>query len=76
MWGRHQLLDEVIQPHFSLLDESCKWRQRGTIYVRGDSITYDVHHSPHMMQRLQSSIRQENVTVKVVIHCWGVPKML
>lgn len=26
MWSRHQLLDEVIQPHFSLLDESCKLR--------------------------------------------------
>lgn len=24
VWGRHQLLDEVVQPHFPLLDESCK----------------------------------------------------
>lgn len=24
MWGRHQFLDEVIQPHFPLLDEGCK----------------------------------------------------
>lgn len=28
MWCRHQLLDEVIQPHFSLFDESCSWRER------------------------------------------------
>lgn len=27
MWGGHQLLDEVIQAHFSLFDESCTWRQ-------------------------------------------------
>lgn len=47
MWCRHQLLDEVVQPHFSLLDESCKWRQRGTIYVRGDSITYIVSFTTH-----------------------------
>lgn len=38
MRGRHQPLDEVIQPHFSLLDESCTWTQtererEGSIYT-------------------------------------------
>lgn len=28
MWSRHQLLDEVVQPHFSLLDEGCRWREK------------------------------------------------
>lgn len=27
MRGGHQLLDEVIQTHFSLFDESCRWRE-------------------------------------------------
>lgn len=27
--GRHQLLDEVVQPHLPLLDESCRWREEG-----------------------------------------------
>lgn len=31
MRGGHQLLDEVIQTHFSLLDESCGWREEANV---------------------------------------------
>lgn len=50
MRGGHKLLDEVIQTHFSLFDESCGWREEGNVKP--------LPHSPgdEMLSRMKTKI--------------------
>lgn len=45
MWSRHQLLDEVIQTHFSLLDESCRKRGNPFMLVWSNRESWSKHFS-------------------------------